>query len=153
MYADSRGISESFGDLFFFLPISKLATGAQAVRTGAGVTLSVRLAGSGLKLAEGSRALIQGAKSEYFLGVIENGTVRLFKTALGEIEHHGQLIKQGLVKAGAQGFSIVVKEGKVVVIRLNSQLNRKLPDFNIPIDTAEQILKQLGATGARILGN
>jgi hypothetical protein len=112
-----------------------------------------RAAKSGLNLASDARKLIQGAKNEYFLGVVENGNVRLFNTAAGQLEHHGQLIQQGLVQPGAQGFSIAVKEGEVVAIRLNSQLNTTLPGFNLPKPTAEQILKQLGAPNAKILGN
>ena len=67
----------------------------------------VRGAGAGgLRIAEGVSQMIKSAKEDdVFLGVIENGNIRLFKTG-AEIEGHSDLLNLGLISKNAQGFSM-----------------------------------------------
>jgi len=114
---------------------------------------ALNVANAGLKLSDNVSQLFKGVKNDYFLGVVEGQNIKLFKAAQGQIEHHGQLLQQGMVQRGAQGFSVVVKDGQVVAIIRNSQLNDGMPDFNLPLNTAQQILDLLGFPNAQILGN
>ena len=60
------------------------------------------------------------------------------------------LIKAGLVSPGAQGFSIGVQNGQVTAIFQNSILNPPAANYNLAAQVTQQILKALGATGAKI---
>jgi len=80
----------------------------------------VRGAGAGgLRIAEGVSQMIQSAKEgDVFLGVIENGSIRLFKTG-AEIEGHSDLLNLGLISQNAQGFSVWVLNGKFHMLPLS----------------------------------
>jgi hypothetical protein len=84
---------------------------------------------------------------------VEKGNVSLFAAEAGKLENHAQLVARGLAGKDAQGFSLFVKDGKIVQLNRISQLNSASADYKLPKETATQILKQLGAPEAKIAGD
>jgi len=111
---------------------------------------TVVAAKTGMNIADGSKELIANSADDVLLGVVENGNVRLFKSAAGQIEGHSDLLKQRLISSDEQGFSIGVKNGQVISIFRRSILNPKLTDWLLPVEKTKRILKELGAEGAEI---
>jgi hypothetical protein len=58
-----------------------------------------------------------------------------------------------LVSPGAQGGSVGVKNGEVTAFFRNSGLNPASANYNLPVNTTQQILEQLGAKKAKVIGN
>jgi RHS repeat-associated protein len=103
-----------------------------------------------IQLTSGAQQTLAGTQNGILIGTVENGQVNLFETAAGQIEGHSDLLGQGLISPGAQGFSIGVVNGQVTTIFQNSILNPASANYLLPAQTTQQILNALGATGARL---
>src|SRR5260221_2932887 len=69
---------------------------------------------TGIQIASGGQETVAATQNGILLGTVENGQVKLFQTAAGQIEGHADLVNAGLVSPNAQGFSIAVKYGQVI---------------------------------------
>jgi hypothetical protein len=94
--------------------------------------------------------MLAGTQNGILIGTVENGQVKLFQAAAGQIEGHADLLKAGLASPGAQGFSIGVQNGQVTAIFQNSILNPASANYLLPPQTTQQILQTLGTTGAKL---
>ena len=63
---------------------------------------------------------------------------------------HADLIAAGVVKAGSQGFSIIVKAGQVVTVRAYSAINAASEGFSIGVEKAAAVIDALKAYGAEV---
>jgi RHS repeat-associated protein len=107
----------------------------------------------GIQVTDAAKQALAGVQNGILLGTVENGQVSLFPAVAGQLENHAQLVAQGLAGQGAQGFSLIVSEGQVAQMNLASQLNAAAANYNLPQATAAQVLRQIGALGARVRGN
>ena len=119
----------------------------------AAVVMRAPAAGQKLLSSESQRLIAQSV-DDVFLGVIDNaGNVQLFRaggpgSALPT--GHSDLVRQGLVPKGAQGFSIHVSNGRVTTFVRNSVLN-KTPDFNLQQPLVDKIVAEFPMTSKPVI--
>jgi len=109
--------------------------------------------GAAIKLTKAAQETLAATESGVLLGTIEGGEVSLFKSAAGQIEGHSQLLTEGLVGPGAEGFSVVMQNGQVTVLRTFSTLNSSSANYNLSTSVVQKIVDSLRASGARIITN
>jgi RHS repeat-associated protein len=106
-----------------------------------------------LGLTANAQRTLAGTQNGVLLGTVESGQVNLFEATAGGIENHAQLVSQGLAGPGAQGFSLIIQDGQVVLFRPVSQLNSATLNFNLPQSMTSQIFQQVGSSATTIIGN
>jgi len=94
--------------------------------------------GSEVALTKTAEQTLAETQSGYLLGTVEDGQVSLFG-ATEQIAGHSDLLSQGLISPTAQGFSIVIENGQVTVMRTFSSLNSEALNFNLPGATINQL--------------
>ena len=129
-------------DVLFALTFGQSQVGTTTLNTTANFTE--------IQLTSGAQQTLAGTQNGILLGTIEDGQVNLFQTVAGQIEGHADLVNAGLVSPGAQGFSLGLENGQVMAIFQNSILNPASANYLLPIQTTQQILNTLGATGAHL---